>query len=175
MCGFSPYGTDLSRLTAQVLVSLCFRGANHLNSPRIRTPRPVFLDGTCNSDPETSYKRITPPSFGLHYFFPAANVLSAKFHALFNPIPGCFSTFLHSTTYAIGLGLYLDLAVGFCHVRPAKPGRRTLDTHNCPLRFQIWGFHPLWRHNPVRFSYRRWDRIVSPNSTSPFHYWTDSV
>lgn len=175
MCGFSPYGTDLSRLTAQVLVSLCFRGANHLNSPRIRTPRPVFLDGTCNSDQEISYKRITPPSFDLHYFFPAANVLSAKFHALFNPIPGCFSTFLHSTTYAIGLGLYLDLAVGFCRIRPAKPGRLTLDTYNCPLRFQIWGFHPLWRHNPVRFSYRRSDRIVGPNSTSPFHYWTDSV
>lgn len=170
-----PFGTDLSRLTAQDLVSLRFRGVNHLNSPRIRTPRPVFLDGTCNSDPVISYKRLAAPSFDHPYFLPAANVLSVKFHALFNPIPGCFSTFLHSTTYAIGLGLYLDLAVGFCRIHAANPGRITLDTYNCPLRFRIWGFHPLWRCNPARFFYHRWDRVVGPNSTFPSHYWSDSV
>lgn len=168
-------GTDLSRLTAQVLVSLCFRGVNRLNSPRIRTPRPVFLDGTCNSDPVISYKQIALRSFDHPYFFPAANVLSTKFHALFNPIPGCFSTFLHSTTYAIGLGLYLDFPVGFWGIRTAKPGRTTLDTFNCPPRFRIWDFHPLWWCNPAHFFYREWERVEGPNSTCPCHYCTDSV
>ncbi len=73
-------------------------GFNPLGSPRVGTPRPVFLDGRGDPGPSSSYSRVHPGFLRRREPFRAAPPLAARFQALFTPLSGFFSAFPHGTS-----------------------------------------------------------------------------
>ena len=72
-------------------------GFEPLGLPQLQTPRPVFLDGTCDLGPPPSCCCVaTATSGGIYPFGPHTSV-TIWFQALFTPLPGHFSPFRHRT------------------------------------------------------------------------------
>lgn len=85
---------------------------NSLGLPRNITRWPVFLDGWSNPAPPPSHPSLPDGSFRGDQRLRTAPFFTAWFQALLTSLSGYFSSFLHSTRYAIGLTEYLGLPVG---------------------------------------------------------------
>jgi hypothetical protein len=96
------------------------------------------------------------------------------FQGLFISYYGCFSAFCHHTSALSDLDPYLGLGVIVPRFPARYPTNGTPDTCNQPSAFPIRGFHPLRRCFPAAFGHAV-RPCAGPNSTSPFHFWTDSV
>jgi len=72
-------------------------GLQPLSLPQLRTPRPVFLDGTCDPSPPPSHSTLPRSTLGGIYPFRPHTSVTVWFQVLLTPLPGHFSSFRHRT------------------------------------------------------------------------------
>ena len=105
----------------------------------------MFIDGVCNPGPPLSYCRLTAVSFEKDLPFRAALVCNRLVSGTFDPPSGVLFSFPSPYWYAIGLEVYLVLAIGDRQFRAPKPGYATRDSSSTPSDLCLRGFHPLWQ------------------------------
>ena len=145
-------------------------GFEPLGLPQLQTPRPVFLNGTCNPGPPPSYPHVAAVSFGRDLSFQAAHVCNRLVSSSFHPPSGALFTFPSPYLSAIGLETCLVLEVGDSQLPAPKPGCSTQGLQLNSTRLTPTGLSPssTGRSRPLRLNRGGGSRAHNPTSPTGF-------
>ena len=141
--------------------------ATHINS---------LARGSRRTKPRWSSKiadTVTSVCFFWNLSFLAVSFTHCLVSSTFHVLSRMLFIFPSRYYYAIGLGIYLNLAIRVRHLHTALPGRATRDPRSSgPSRLRLRGYHPLWHSFPEIFTFpcEALIRVHTPHFRSVIHY-----
>lgn len=111
-------------------------------------------------------RRMTRRRSFHHSFHAASSCSRNQFQVLLTPISGCFSVFLYSTLYAIGLKICLGLPVNVWRFRAPKSGNANLGHSQTSASTSLRGYNPLSPAFTGEFGSNAYVKSKARNTTS---------